>query len=210
MCRESFLQPAGYLARLGNISDNALAVAIQFVEIDKPAHLVVIRLGVGINHLLRSLTRTHVIAEIIENHIAIKHLALFFQSIRRETIVIIPGFHVTDNRLNIAIRTDGPFFLIIGKHPPNILRRKAQHLVELRLRRNMPADVETTRHIIQGHGTYSRNKNPVEITLELLEDVTIETFGMGDCPIHILTLFVKHGVGEVVVFVDNQVKRVSF
>ena len=210
MCRKSFLQPAGYLARLGNISDNALAVAIQFVEIDKPAHLVVIRHSVGINHLFRGLTRTHVIAEIIENHIAIKHLALFFQSIRRETIVIIPGFHVTDNRLNIAIRTDGPFFLIIGKHPPNILRRKAQHLVELRLRRNMPADVETTRHIIQGHGTYSRDKNPVEITLELLEDVTIETFGMGDCPIHILTLFVKHGVGEVVVFVDNQVKRVSF
>ena len=74
----------------------------------------------------------------------------------------------------------------------------------------MPADVETTRHIIQGHRTYSRDENPVEITLELLEDVTIETFGMGDCPIHILTLLVKHGVGEVVVFVDNQVKRVSF
>ena len=74
----------------------------------------------------------------------------------------------------------------------------------------MPADVETTRHIIQGHRTYSRDENPVEIALELLEDVTIETFGMGDCPIHILTLFVKHGVGEVVVFVDNQVKRVSF
>ena len=122
MCRESFLQPAGYLARLGNISDNALAVAIQFVEIDKPAHLVVIRLGVGINHLLRSLTRTHVIAEIIENHIAIKHLALGFQSIRRETIVIVPGFHVTDNRLNITIRADGSLFLIIGKHLPNILR----------------------------------------------------------------------------------------
>ena len=210
MCRESFLQPAGYLACLGNIPDDALAVAIQLVKIDKPAHLVVIRLGVRIYHLLRSLTRTHVIAEIIENHIAIKYLALGFQSIRRETIVIVPGFHVTDNRLNITIRANGSLFLIIGKHLPNILRRKAQHLVELRLRRNMPADIETTRHIIQGHRTYSRDENPVEIALELLEDVTIETFGMGDCPIHILTLFVKHGVGEVVVFVDNQVKRISF
>ena len=71
----------------------------------------------------------------------------------------------------------------------------------------MPANIESTCHIVQGNRTDTSDENTLKHTLELLEDITIEAIGMGDCPIYILTLFVEHGIGEIVVFIDYQIER---
>ena len=47
---------------------------------------------------------------------------------------------------------------------------------------------------------------PFEHALEELEEVAIEAAGMGDGPINRFALLVQHDVGEVVIFVDNQIK----
>ena len=71
----------------------------------------------------------------------------------------------------------------------------------------MPANIETTRHIVQGNRTDTCDENTFKHALELLEDITIEAVGMGDCPIYILPLLIEHGIGEIVVFIDYQIER---
>lgn len=71
----------------------------------------------------------------------------------------------------------------------------------------MPANIEPTRHIIQGHRTDTCDEDTLKHALELLEDITIEAIGMGDCPIYILALLIEQGIGEIVIFIDNQIER---
>lgn len=71
----------------------------------------------------------------------------------------------------------------------------------------MPANIEPTRHIVQGNRTDTCDENTFKHTLELLEDITVEAIGMGDCPIYILALLIEHGIGEIVIFIDNQIER---
>jgi len=71
----------------------------------------------------------------------------------------------------------------------------------------MPTNIETARHIVQGNRTDTCDENTLKHALELLEDITIEAVGMGDCPIYIFTLLIEHGIGEIVIFIDDQVER---
>lgn len=48
-----------------NGHDNTLSVSVQLVELEELLHLVVVGLGVRVNHLLRGLTCLHIVAEIV-------------------------------------------------------------------------------------------------------------------------------------------------
>ena len=52
------------------------------------------------------------------------------------------------------------------------------------------------------------DENTFKHTLELLEYVTIEAIGMGDCPIYLLTLLIEHSIGEIVILIDNGIKAI--
>ena len=71
----------------------------------------------------------------------------------------------------------------------------------------MPVNIESTRHIVQGYRTDTSDKNTLKHALELLEDITVETIGMSYCPIYILTLLIEHGIGKIVIFIDDQIER---
>ena len=129
------------------------------------------------------------------------------QSILRKTIVIIPRFHLVYHRLDIACCRNTSHFLVISKHLAYFLHGEAQHLIELWLGGDMPANIEPTRHIVQGNRTDTCDENTFKHTLELLEDITVEAVGMGDCPIYILALLIEHGIGEIVIFIDDQIER---
>ena len=101
--RKSLLYTSNNLACLGYPLDDSLTIAIQFVELDELAHLVIICLRVRIYHLLWCLAPIHVIAKIIEYHVAIKNSALSFQRSLGKAIVVVPRFHVIDNCLDVAI-----------------------------------------------------------------------------------------------------------
>ena len=129
------------------------------------------------------------------------------QSILRETIVIIPRLHFVYHHLDITCCRNASHFFVISKHISHFLLREAQHLIKLRLGRDMPANIESTRHIVQGYRTDTCDEDTLKHTLELLEDITVEAVGMGDCPIYILTLLIEHGIGEIVIFIDDQIER---
>ena len=104
--------------------------------------------------------------------------------------------------LHITIRAHFACTLIIIEDVMYILCREAKHLIELRLGGDMPTDIETTSHIIECHGADTCDKDTFKRAFELLEDVTIEALGMGHRPIHLLALFIEHGVGKVVILVS--------
>ena len=129
------------------------------------------------------------------------------QSILRETIVIIPRLHLIYHSLDITCCRNATHFLVISKHFAHFFLRETQHLIELWLGGDMPANIESTRHIVQGHRTDTSDEDTLKHALEFLEDITIETISMGDCPIYILTLLIEHGIGEIVIFIDDQIER---
>ena len=69
----------------------------------------------------------------------------------------------------------------------------------------MPSDVETAGHIIERNRTHTRHEDTFKRTLEFLEDVTIKAFSMGNGTIYSFALLVEHRVGEVVIFVDDEI-----
>ena len=73
----------------------------------------------------------------------------------------------------------------------------------------MPADIESTSHIIQGNWAYACHEDAGKVALELLEHIAVEAIGMGDGMIYFLTFFVEYGIGEVVVFVDDEIEGES-
>ena len=69
----------------------------------------------------------------------------------------------------------------------------------------MPSDVETAGHVIERHRTHTRHKDTFKRTFEFLEDITIETLSMSNGTIYSFTLLVEHRVGEVVIFVNDEI-----
>ena len=104
--RESLLQTGDDFSRLGYLLDDALTVAIQLVELDELAHLVVVGLRIRVYHLLGAFTSGHVVAEVIEHHVAVEYAALRFQGSLGKAVVVVPGLHVVDDGLDVGIGTD--------------------------------------------------------------------------------------------------------
>ena len=98
--------------------------------------------------------------------------------------------------------------LIIGKHLHHISGREAQHLIKLRLDRNVPTYIESTRHTIQGYRAHTHHEDTLKITLELLEDITIKSIGMGYCMIYFLTTFVENDIREIVILIDDEIQMI--
>ena len=81
-------------------------------------------------------------------------------------------------------------------------------LVKLWLDGNVPTDVGSARHLIQGHRADTHHEDTLEVAFELLEYVTIETIGMGDGMIYLLAMLIEYDVCEVVVLIDDEVERI--
>ncbi len=73
----------------------------------------------------------------------------------------------------------------------------------------MPSYVESARHVVECHGAHACDENTLESSLELLENVAVKALGVGYRPIHLLASFVEHGIGEVVIFVYNEVEGIA-
>ena len=69
----------------------------------------------------------------------------------------------------------------------------------------MPSYVEPTANIIERYRTYTQDEDTTASALELLEDIAIKTFCMSYRPIHVLTLLIEHGIGEIIVFIYDKI-----
>ena len=99
--------------------------------------------------------------------------------------------------------------LVITNHFPHISFTESKHLVETFVHGDAGCDVVPAGEVIQCHGTDAHHQNTVKVPLKLLEYIPIEAAGMCHGVIDGLSLFVEHGVGEVVIFIHYQIKFVS-
>lgn len=125
-----------------------------------------------------------------------------------KTIVVVPRLHFLDHGLHVAVGAHLTRALIIIEDIIYIFRGETKHLIELWLGRDVPPYVEATCHIIERHWTHTCDENAFESALELLEYVAVEAFSVGHRPINLLTLLIEHGIGKVVILVDDEIKRI--
>ena len=132
----------------------------------------------------------HIVAQIIEHHVTVEDRVAVSKTFLCKAVVVIPWTHLLYHGFNVAIGRKHSHTLVVCEHFTYILRRESEHLVQLRLRRCIPADIEAAGQVIQGHRTHPCQENTLEIALEFLEKVTIEAVGMGYCMIDLLSEFV--------------------
>ena len=73
----------------------------------------------------------------------------------------------------------------------------------------MPSNVKATGEVIKRYRTDSRHEDTVEHTFKHLEYFAIETAGMGQCPIHLFTMLIKHHIGEIIIFIHYKIEMNS-
>ena len=71
--RERLIELGDNLSFLGDLVDDATTLAIEFVELQEFLHLAIVGLGIGVDHNSWRTTTVHVIAKIVEHHVAIEH-----------------------------------------------------------------------------------------------------------------------------------------
>ena len=146
--------------------------------------------------------------EIIKNHIAIEHLRVSFKAFFSEAIIIVPRFHVLDHRFYVRVHRQLPGCFIIKKHLTHIFLTEAQHLVKTVIRADVPSDVETTGQVVQRDRADSRHEDTVAHAFIQFEMIPIETAGMGQGLINLVTLLIQHHIREVIILVNDQVEQI--
>ena len=149
----------------------------------------------------------HIVAKIIENHIAVEDSVPVTEALFCETVVVVPRTHFLNHSLNVTVGRQHTYTLIIGEHLADILCREAQHLVQFRHRRCIPPDVETAGQVIQGDRAHSCQKDALEHALEQFEDFPVETACVGHLVVNFLPVFVQNHISEIVVLIYEQVER---
>ena len=85
--------------------------------------------------------------QIIKHHVAIVQAFLVYAFFRK-TIVVIPRLHLRQHRFDVGFGTQLAVILIVLEHRAHIRFRKAEHVVETRVLRDVPADIITARKVI--------------------------------------------------------------
>ena len=150
---------------------------------------------------------SYIIAQIIQHHVTIEHPRVFIKTLLSKAIIIIPRFHLRYHLLNIPVQL--PRFLIITKHLTHFHFTESQQHIKLRLCGNIPSDIKTARQVVQSHRADASHKNTVKHPFKLLEYIAIETTGMRQGMVDFLPFFIQHRIGEVIIFVNDKIKKCS-
>lgn len=191
-------------AVLRHLKNDALAVSVEFVEADELVELVVVGGSVAVEHLFGSLAMIDVIAEIVADHVGVVHLRICFNRPPAETVSVIPRLHLGNQSVLVGLQR--PHALIVPNHLPHLRFAESEHHVEVRVEGERGRDVVAARDVVHRDGAYSHHEDAVEHTLVLLEHAPVESLGMGHRVIDLLALDVEHHIGEVVVFIDDEIE----
>ena len=148
-------------------------------------------------------------SEVVHHHVAVEHTNIARKTFLGEAVVVIPRLHLLDHCLYITVRWQHSHIFIICEHLAHILSRESEHLVKFGTHRHVPSDVESAGEVIECHWAHSREEYSLEHTLELLEYATVEAVGMGHLVIYVLAVLGQYHVGEVVILVNDEIKRMS-
>ena len=142
--------------------------------------------------------------QVVENHVAVEHLGVAVQTVFGKAIVVVPRLHIGNHRFDVSIVLSG--ILIVLQHLTHVFFAESQHSVEFRFGTDVPADVESAGEVIERDGADAGHEDALEHALEHLEYITVEAAGVGERVISFVTLLVEHYIGEVIIFVDDEVE----
>ena len=179
------------------------AAALTPLDVRDDLQLLVVRLDVGVHHVLRRLAPRDERLQVVERHVAVEH-ALLPDTRRREAVAVVPRLDRLHDRRRVAFR-ETPRPLEVGIHLQNLGLGEAGHRVELLVLREVRGDVEAARQIVHRHGGDARHEDARAAFLKLLEPVPVEPRPVRDGAVVRVRLVTQHRVREVVVFVDDQV-----
>ena len=189
--------------------NGAEAALFHSVYLYESLQLAIVRHRIGIHKVFGTISgineRTHIIA----HHVAVEHLWISGKTLSCETVVVVPRFHVGDDVVLGLVLADGSHLLIVADHLAHLLFREAEHLIEAGIETHVQCDVVATGEIVERNGRDAKHDDAVEHRLEELEDVAVEADAVGELMISPLSLHVEHVVGEVVVFVDDEIELKS-
>ena len=70
-------------------------------------------------------------------------------------------------------------------------------------------DVKSTSQIVKCNRTDSHKQDTLKVWLENLECAAIKSTAMSHVMIYIFSLFIKNSIGEIIIFVNNEVEMIS-
>ena len=207
--RKSILDYCGGLAVVHDLLDDRSVRAEPLVETDQMAELVVVRADVVVDHLIRGRSQGQVIADEIQYHIRVVHRLV--QTLRRETVVIVPRLHQVDQIVHTILKTC--LALVIGQHLPYLSLAKTYDSIKAVICRHVGSDIETAGHVVHRHWRYPSDKHALDRAIarspffQFVEEITEEARTVCQCLVMLLTHIGEDSVGEVIILVNEEIDR---
>ena len=209
--RKAGLQFTGDEALAHQRLDDGSVMGKFLVLADEHAQFLVVDADVLFYHVIRSITVQDVVLNEVKHHIGVVHRSSAVAFLR-EAIVVVPRFHYLYQFVYGVV--EGAGSRIVGQHLAHFLFREAHQLVKLRCEGVVGADVEAAGEVVHRHGAYSCDETTLDAGISpcfyFIEEsaqvaftvrfvgVAVQAFGVGE-----------DGVGEVVVFVDEEIHLLS-
>ena len=203
MSRERALHPAIGKPILRNLQKHALAVAFYLVQTHHAVELGIVGLGVRVDQVGGFLAVQKETLQVVEHHVGIEHMMALHVGVFREAVAVIPGAHGLEGL--VFVQGKSTRLVVITDNLTYLLVAEAEHLVELLLQSKCRGDVISAGHVIHGHGADTHHQDAGKAAFELLEQVSIEAFGMGHGMVNGLAVLVQDVVGEIVVLVNDKI-----
>ena len=147
--------------------------------------------------------------QVVEHHIGVVEIDLGSLG---EPIAIVPLAHDAQRSIDVLVEhTEIP----VGfDQMPHLRRGEAEHLVEVRFQAEVLADVEAAGDVVHGDRRDTGDEQALQTAtgalgaaLEGGEEVAVEAAAVGEGMVRLGAVIRQHGVGEVVVLVDEHVQR---
>ena len=146
--------------------------------------------------------------QVVEHHVGVVDVVL---GVLCEAVAVVPLAHHLQGRVHVLV--ERPVVAVGLEQAADLRLREAEHLVELRLEADVGADVEAAGHVVHRDGRDAGDEQPLQAArlpcagLQGGEEVAVEAAAMGERLVRLLATMREHGVGEVVVLVDEHAER---
>ena len=173
------------------------------------AQLAVVDAHVDVDGVLRRWLVRHGLLEVVEHHVRVVHVGL---DVLGEAVAVVPLAHQAQGLVHVLVeRAAVPVQL---QQTPRLGLREAEHLVEVRVQADVPADVEAAGHVVQGDGRDAGDEQPLDAAaalpgarLERREEAAEEAAAVRERLVGLRAPMRQDRVREVVVLVDHHVQR---
>ena len=147
------------------------------------------------------------VVQIEEHHVGVVHRVL---CVFGEAVAVVPLAHQAERLVHVLV--EHAALAVHLEHPSHFRFGEAEQLVELRQQTDVGADVEAAGDVVHRHGRDAGDEQAVHAVglragLQGGEEAAVEATAVCEGVVGVRAALGKDGVGEVVVFVDQNVEQ---